>query len=239
VKQVMGIALATALLASSPAKADVTAVYQAKGHAVTMTVEIADGGSVRYQMSVGSTYGLVIDAIDYFVQPGPNGPIVQRVSDLMTAQKEQMAAFLPKDMVPDDFVGPKLVPMGKVTINGREGRAYTYESQQVAKSPIPVVVVSDDPRLAQLGRVMANQFAKSSAMMDGVFGRTPGMITEMEKILNSGAAISFAGMELVSTNEAKIDGTRFNLPAPPETLDQIRARLKPPPPPPTAMPEQR
>jgi hypothetical protein len=230
------VGLTALLLAASPALGDVTAVYKHKWAAMSMTVEIADDGKVRYQMSAGNTYGLVLDGVDYFVQTDARGQVVDRVNDLVTAQKEAMADFLAKMPPPAMNDGPKLIPFGKVTINGREGRAFVYESQKDAKEADPVVVVSDDPKLATLGRVMASQFSKSTAMLGGMMGRTPSTAAEMETALNSGAAISFAGMELVSISDAKIDPKRFELPAEPETLDQIRARMKPLPSPPTAAP---
>jgi hypothetical protein len=227
------------LLFASPAHADMTAIYKSpsKTFDMTMTVEIADDGRVRYQMSVGNTYGLVIDDIDYFVQVDPQGPIVQRVSDLMTVQKEAIAGFLDKVPQPPKNEGPELIEVGKVTIHGREGRAYIYTSQRGSKGAAPVAVISDDPNLAPLGRVMANQFSKSMTMMGGMVGHAPSMATEMDKILHTGTAISFSGMELTTVNDAKIDPKRFDLPAEPLTLDQIRQRMKPLPPPPTASPD--
>lgn len=245
----------------SRATADTTAVYKAKAKSfpLTMTVEIADNGNVRYQMSAGRTYGLVLGGVDYFVEVGAKGPVVDRADDLLTAQKEAMAAFMPPLQHHDTSAGPRLVMMGKVTINGRKGQAYGYskgttgtplitinpepgklttreatESDIKSATVTPVVVISDDPKLAELGKVMANQFGKSLSMLSGMIGGTPGMATEMQAILKTGAPLSFAGMELQSVNHAPIDPKRFELPAQPETLDQIRERMKPLPPPPTA-----
>lgn len=262
---------AMALVAAMPASADTTAVYQAKRHPVTMTVEIADNGSVRYQMSTGRTYGLVLNDVDYFITLEPSGPVVDRAADLVVAQNEAMAAFVPALPQQDLSAGPQLVPMGKVTINGRAGQAYGYKPEAAGATAIPtweiidnpdvaqlgkittrqvteseveramaaaVVVISDDPRLAQVGKAMSKQFGTSLALMTGVIGRAPDMFTEMHKLLQSGAPLSFAGMELKSVNHAPIDPKRFELPAPPQTLDQIRARLRPLPAPPTAKPEQ-
>lgn len=260
-----------ALLTAMPASADTTAVYKAKRHPVTMTVEIADNGNVRYQMSTGRTYGLVLNGVDYFITLEPSGPVVDRAADLVIAQKEAMAAFAPALPQQDTSAGPHLVPMGKVTVNGRTGQAFGYKPEETGATAIPtweindnpdvaqlgkittrqvteseveramaaaVVVISDDPRLAQLGKAMSKQFGTSLMLMTGVIGTAPDMFTDMHKLLQSGAPLSFAGMELESVNRAPIDPKRFELPAPPQTLDQIRARLRPLPPPPTAQPEQ-
>lgn len=262
---------AMALVAAMPASADTTAVYKAKRHPVTMTVEIADNGNVRYQMSTGRTYGLVLNDVDYFITLEPAGPVVDRAADLVAAQIEAMAAFMPDLPHQDTSAGPHLVPMGKVTVNGRTGQAFGYKPEETGATAIPtieinddpdvaqlgkittkqmteseakramaaaVVVISDDPDLAQLGKAMSKQFGTSLTLMTGMIGNNPDMFTEIDKLLQSGAPLSFAGMELKLVNHAPIDPKRFELPAPPQTLDHIRARLRPLPPPPTAKPEQ-
>jgi len=77
------------------------------------------------------------------------------------------------------------------------------------------------------------ELEKQAAAKGGI---QPWIAKEMLAILKTGAPLSFAGMELRSVNHALIDPRRFELPAQPETLDQIRERMKPLPPPPTATP---
>lgn len=230
---------------------------------VTMTVEISDNGNSRYQMSTGRAYGLELGGVDYVVDLGASRPVVDRADDLFTAQKEAMAAFMPAFRQHDTTAGPHLVPLGKVKINGRAGQAFGYEvgtkvttgvvindnpgsiqvgksTRELAQSAIqsptgsPVIVISDDPELAPLAKVMANEFGKSFAMLSGVIGDPPEMVKEMQTILGQGAPLAFAGMELQFVSHARIDPRRFELPAPPETLDQIRHKMKPLEPPPTA-----
>jgi hypothetical protein len=268
VRLVSIIVCAGLFFAASPATADTTAVYRAraKSFPLTMMVEIADNGDVRYQMSAGRTYGLVLGGVDYFVELGAKGPIVDRAEDLVTAPKEAMAAFMPAFQQHETPKGPELVPMGKVTINGRTGQAFGYKPEKKGATATAVVVFNDkpeiahpgkitmrevtesekdrmiagtvvvisrDPDLAQVGKAMAKQFGTSRTMLTRMIGNTPGMLTEMDKLLQSGTPLSFAGMELQSVNHIPIDPKRFELPAQPETLDQIRERMKPLPPPPT------
>src|SRR5436305_12631035 len=109
-----GIVALACAAASIAAQADTTAVYSSrnKGFDLSMTVEIADSGKVRYQMSRGRTYGLVLDGVDYFVQVEANGQTVDRLNDLITAQKEAMASFMPSFKDHDIPSGPELVPIG-------------------------------------------------------------------------------------------------------------------------------
>jgi hypothetical protein len=254
--------------ASTAALADTTAVYKSRSKSfdLSMTVEVADNGNVRYQMSSGRAYGLVLEGADYFVTLEAKGPIVDRADDLVIAQKEAMAALMPAFQHQDTSAGPQLVPMGRVTIKGRTGQAYGYksekegatathvfvfndnpeigkittgestESEKERAMAATVVVIGDDPALAQLGKAMARQFSTSRTMLTRMIGDSPGAFTEMDKLLQSGTPLRIAGMELQSVNHAPIDPRRFKLPAQPETLDQIRERMKPLPPPPTALP---
>lgn len=259
------------LFAGSSVSADTTAVYKAKSKAIpiTMTVEIADNGNMRYQMSTGRTYGLVLGGVDYFVDLGPRSPVVDRVDDLVAAQKETMAPFLQGFRQHDTTAFPQLVPTGNVTINGRTGQGFGYKSEEKGRSGTPVflfddhpklansgqattrelsdsqakkllagatVVISYDPDLAQLRSAMAQQFGTALRMLTGTIGEVPSTFAQMERLLQSGAPLSFGGMELQSVNHTQIVTKRFDLPAQPETLDQIRDRIKPLPAPPTASP---
>jgi hypothetical protein len=258
------------LFAGSSVSADTTAVYKAKSKdiPITMTVEVADNGNLRYQMSSGRTYGLTAAGVDYLVDLSHREPVVDRVADLMAAQKEQMAQFLEK-FRQHPIAAPQLVPIGKVTVNGRRGQAYGYQRdkgtnaivgvivndrpgltqpsdnvKRLAKSEIEsgarsaVVVISDDPDLAQLRSAMAREFGASLTMFSGMMANAPSPFDQMASLLAKGAPLSFAGMDLQSVNHTPIDPKRFELPAQPETLDEIRRRLKPLAPPPTAAPQR-
>jgi hypothetical protein len=233
-------------VASNVAHADTTAVYKSgpKGFELSMTVELSDDGDARYQTSMGNTYGVIRNGVDYFVEMRSNGPVVDRVSDMMTVQREvwlKLTGDLPQSSKSDSTLLTqlmKLVPLGKTTIRGREGRAYTDAARAARKNMQPLVVISDDPDLQPLGRFMASQFSESLVQMSGLPG-TPSFAS-MAEVLKTGAPLRFAGMELVSVNHKPIDPKRFELPAEPETLEQIRARTKSLalPPPPTAEPEK-
>jgi hypothetical protein len=266
-KIVSVVVCAALLFGSSAALGDTTANYSSKSKDIplSMTVEVADNGNVRYQMSTGRMYGLVVNGEDYFVTVDAKGPVVDRASDVVTAQAEAMKA-LKMPVFSDDNTdsGPPLVSLGTVTINSRVGQAFGYKPDKQGSKALtvivvnpnpdkakvssrrmtnsekdkmlaaPAVVISHDPDLAQLGKAMSRQFSTSLTMLTRMIGSTPGMVTQMDKLLQSGAPLLFGGMELKSVNHEPIDPSRFALPAQPETLDQIRTRMKPLPPPPTS-----
>lgn len=232
--------LALSLLAL-PAHADTTAVY-AVGHddfAMTMTIEIADTGEVRVQMGGPmlekmpkgvAIYGISRDGEDFTINETPEGTSVIRMSDAMTVMAEHWAkakqAFGTGDA---DMPEVELVSRGEQTVNGRTGTAF-YKRDD-GKTEEPMLVVSQDPALAQLGREMARRFAKSvggmQAMGIPVFGDS------MLKALNGGAPLAFAGLaKLQSVRHDPVPVARFVLPAQPKTLDETRALMarKPPAP---------
>jgi hypothetical protein len=262
--------VAELLFAGSGASADTTAVYKAKSKDVpiTMTVEVADNGNLRYQMSSGRTYGLTAAGVDYLVDLSHREPVVDRVDDLIAAQKEEMARFI-EAFRQHPISAPELVPTGKVTINGRTGQAYGYKAdkgtnatvtvvvndrpgfsqpsnnvKRLAKSGIEraarsaVVVISHDPDLTQLQRAMARQFGSSLATFSNMMGNAPSPFAQMASLLQKGAPLSFGGMDLESVNHTRIDPKRFELPGQPETLDEVRQRVKPLGAPPTAAPQK-
>jgi len=233
------LALFCASLVAGAARADTTAVYKSEHFPVSMTVEIADNGNARVQMSHSATYGIVRDDIDYFVQAGSAGPIVDRATDLMAVQRELMAAFMAQKKLPDfskDAPFFEVVPSGSILVNGRPGTAYALKTDKKDAPPHIFMVISKDPALRQLGEVMAKQFSKSLDMMDDLLGGPPPMSVSVVHALQSGAPLRFSGMDLATVSNASIDPKRFELPVPPETIDQLRKRMQPPAAPPTAIP---
>jgi hypothetical protein len=198
--------------------------------------------------------------MDYFVDLSTGKPVVDRVDDLVAAQKQAMPAVVSEFKKHGPIAGPLFVPTGEVTINGRSGQAFGYNLKNGVPTDTPVmmfnphpelsefgktttniseaeakkalartvVVISHDPDLAQLGKAMAKQFGTSTQMLTGMLRSTPNTFRQMQGLLQSGAPLSFGGMDLLSVNHTPIDPKRFELPAKPETVAQIREKMKAP-----------
>lgn len=230
--------IALSLAASaSPALADTTAVYTA-GHddfAMTMTVEIADNGDVRSQMSGPilekmpkgvAIYSITRGGEDFMINETPEGVSVFRMSDAMMVMAEHWAKADQRSGATGEnteALDMELVARGEQTVNGRSGTAYYLRSE--GKTAEPVLVISRDPALAQLGRVMARQFGRSTGGMQ-VMGFPVKSSDSMLKALNEGAPLMFGRMaKLQSVRHDPVPESRFVLPAQPRTLDEVRALM--------------
>ena len=212
-----------ALSLSGASRADTTATYAKAAANFTMTVKIAANGDIRGEMP-GRTYYFV-DGQDYFADRTSTGVFVARVDDLAKVMAEKVAELsgnmgLPSSSPPSLL----LVRKGKVSINKWSGDAYYMQAPSGQVSPEPITVVSNDPSLAELGKAMERQFAKSEEMMRQVSkGHAP--TSNMAEILKLGAPIAFAGADLQSVSHDPIPKDAFVLPAPPAPIDEIRKKM--------------
>lgn len=227
-------------LAPSVALADMTAVYGSPDKSFTMKFEIAASGDLRGDVKGhSSTPGMVVsggtgpeasmsmikrgDQV-YFIRPDANGPIVTRVDDLVTAMVEQMQKQMP-EFAALMAKAPTFhfVAKGQLTVNGRIGTAYYVQLPDGKLSPQPWAVISDDPALAPLAEAMGVQSEMSFKMMDRLGGGGP--LKELRTVFEKGAPIAYGGVELQSVSFAPIPASEFDLPAQPETLEQVRERV--------------
>lgn len=212
---------------NAQASADITANYVGPNAALTMKVEVASNGDVRGATSNPNSYFITRDGHGYVVQASFNGPAVIRVEDMAIVMAEQMKKLMPEmpagaDKDPPAFM---LTKGGIVTIRGRQGTAY-YMGSKISKSPTdkPVIVISDDPKLAPLGVAMQHQFDMSVTMMGPMLGKTS-PFKAMQDILKTGAPLVFTGMELDTINTDPIPAAHFALPAEPLSLEGVRKNM--------------
>jgi len=227
-KYVRALLLAFFAAAAPPALADTTAVYGSPRPGFSMTVEINDNGDLRGEIAGQPHYFIKRAGELFLIEKTEAGRRVTRFTDLKTAMLEQMPKLLPRmpSGAADGLPRMDLVPRGEVVVNGRRGKAYFDTSGEGELYPEPVVVISDDPALAELGKALAAQYAFSTLLIGEWLGQVPAFISQTQRILESGAPLRFANMELKSVSAAPIDPDRFTLPGLPETLDQVRERLR-------------
>jgi len=217
--------VALAAAGAAPASGDLTVTYVPvdAGFDMKMKVEVAANGDLRADMSVPGLYMVKHDGHIYFVMPGAAGPIVADIADMGAVMQEEMNKSAPNfcadlSREPSSY---RLVSRGTVTIAGRTGEAYGPEGREGSR---PDVVISRDPALAPLGAAMAAQFRASMAMMGGCASTIP-MFVQMQALLDSGAPLEFGPVRLETVQAGPVDPTRFALPAPPATRDQVRALM--------------
>jgi hypothetical protein len=197
-----------ALLPLSAAAQDLTATYR-EGTGAERHIEIAANGDLRSNLEMDS-YLLSHDGVDYLVMPGPGGPLVIRVDDIVAAR-----AGHPRQTYPPSNAQPS--SRGTVMVNGRSGIAYGYPPLNGEARP-PYLVVSNDPELAPLGRA----FHRLSAIQDAIdtnFEPSPNDPTDT--LIGTGAPIHlFALGDLVAVSHASVPAARFALPAPPQSREE-------------------
>lgn len=215
---------------AGPALADTTAVYEIPAAKFRMTLEIAANGDVRGDIAGNpEVYVLTLGGQGYFVIQTSSGVLVERVEDTLAAVKavaEKRLNSAYRDMM-SAADSPDLAGMGDlftkgddIVVQGRKGTPY-YFSSRGGPGVSPVIVISSDPELAPLGVAMAGQMAMTNSLQ---FGANP-LSREIEAIMKSGAPISFAGAELTTVSHEPIPPARFELPAPPQSLQDIIKRI--------------
>ncbi|MEA3038765.1 MAG: hypothetical protein QOE79_1278 [Sphingomonadales bacterium] len=213
--------LAIAAVASTPARADLTATYVAAnpGMELKMKVEIAANGNLRTDMSVPGLYLIKGGGHSYLIMAGPAGPIVQDAADVGAVMRERLAQTDPHFC--DAFAqapATRLVSRGTTTISGRPGEAFAFDRPGSRTE----VVISHDPALAPLAAAMAAQSRESMALMP--CGPLP-VFVQMQALLDSGAPLQFGPMQLDTVETGPIDPAHFVLPGAPLTREQVRAMM--------------
>lgn len=208
---------------SNVAHADTTAIYGNAAAKFAMTVKIASNGDIRGEVP-GRTYYFV-GGRDYFADQTAAGVVVMRLDDMVKVMTEQFAQESAKLHIPALTPPPvTLVRKGTVSINKWSGDAYFMQAANGQMSPRPVAVISHDPSLLELGKAMERQYEKSEMIM-GQVTNGHALTSNMDQVLNSGAAISFAGADLQSVSFDPIPKGEFVLPAQPAPINEVRKRM--------------
>lgn len=241
---VLAFAVVTAGIAA-PARAGLKATYVADLpkdspkalNDMRMIVYIDDAGHDRTDIVVnGKVTGSVVyrDGESYLIDRRADGTvIVSRQSDLTAVTAETFRALtdkwkLPKGAAPAMMY--RLVDLGPATVNGRSGTRYGLIQTNAAKGVEPnfQYVISADPALAPLGRIMLRQVAASQQALAAALPGETNMFALMSGILSKGAPLRMERLMSLDTVETlNPDPTLFDLPGPVETIDQVRARIKP------------
>jgi len=211
------------LAALAPASADLTASYAVPESRFTMRVEIASNGDLRCQDGP-SSYLIRRGGHDYLVSVRASQPIVMRAEDMAIVMAEQVTALDPHRRAEiDEMYTFDLVEKGTATINGYTGTAWYPPPIEDQPEQTPWVVISHDPALAPLGKAVAAQYDMSMMLMARAMGTIA--FKRLEDVFRTGAPIAFTGFVLQTVSFAPIPTSHFDLPAPPETLDGVRAEM--------------
>jgi hypothetical protein len=228
-----------------PASADVAGRYETKDKnalfTMEMTIETNDAGDVRAQMAGQSNYFLLKSGVLYTVGRGEAGPIVERVADMLAVQAETMRRLGMSDQLAEaagKLPQLEFAKIGPEAVGTWQGDAFGVKSDSDEIGPYAAFVISDDPRIAPLGKAIA---AMNSDMMGTAGKMMPGfgqLGQAFMKFLSNGTPVRMMNFELTDVSDDRISPERFDVPAPPQTLEQLKARAEPFPPPPSLPPRK-
>ena len=122
-------------------------------------------------------------------------------------------------------IGP-LFQRGEVSINGRVGHAYYVTAQPSSPTEKPDLVISEDASLAPLSNA-ALRYMDTAANITAVGIISPHTLDRERDALKLGAPLRFMNSDMSSVGFDPISADRFRLPAPVESLAEVR---KNPPP---------
>lgn len=214
--------LAVLMLAGLPsaARADMKATYLQPRRFETMIVEVADNGDSRLQFS-GQRWRLQSVGGEYYaIYELPQAIRVVRMRDLRQLVEERRPA-LPN---PPILSGLRLVERGTASFAGHRGAAFFFQEPGSAEPlEIPMLVVSTDPALAAIGRPIALQMDFAIMSYHLTSSPIPPIFMAVRHALGEGTPLSFFTMELQTIDHSPIDPARLSLPAPPVTMEELRA----------------
>lgn len=221
-----------ATLVSTPAIADVAGRYETQDENAVidmeMTVEVDASGNLRLQMAGMGSYYLVRDGDLFVIQKDNEGFSVSRMADLLAVQQEAMSRLGWKGSEILEGHSPPsatFAPMGEEMVGGRTGTGYGIVSEGNTEPVYASIVIGSDPELAPLGQALA---AAQDASIKGMgsMGSMLGMMNaQMIELLQEGAPLRMLKIELTDVSFDPIPETRFELPAEPLTIEQLRANL--------------
>ena len=213
--------IATALLAASPAYADVTARYLVDQQPVSIQAN-AKGDS---RTERGSTVTIVRDGTRYVVDRQEDGDVwIYREADAARAlvgifegietavagEPSKPEAGSPPAADAPQFT---LSEQGAATVAGEKGVRYRFTLSENGKTERGDLVVSRDPDLAPVGRALFQ-------------GQPDGTETLWKAVLSRGAPLRVGTfIALQSVDRSPVPADAFTLPGPVMTADQLREKM--------------
>ena len=217
------------LLLSAPAEADVTLRYVPDAPGTLGILIEADGqGRMRAEIAPGQLF-IMRAGETFVVTPGAQGPNVSRLDDFLAVGTETAQAFEASHPVrnPPPQLHFRLVDRGPQTVGIWPGTRIAVEQiGPHASAQDTEYVVSTDPALAEAGR-MANWFFETEGRILVTilrFDRAE-FTGVVRQLIARGTPLRVSGrFRLASIGADPVPASRFDLPGPVLSREQLRAR---------------
>lgn len=228
------IAAALAALAfTSPAAADVTVRYApASDGGQSLVIEADDQGRVRAEGARGQLI-IIRDGETYMSPPNAEGMFAARLEDFFAVGAEMFNRLLGEGMQVTRPSGYMLNMRGPETVGQWQGILYSIDPVGAAPdsgsgSQGLELVVSTDPALSAAGRASGQVFGaliRTFAMAFG--GEAPELTSHAQEVLGRGTVLRMDRQFRLQSvdNTGRIPASRFDLPGPVLSRDQLRARM--------------
>ena len=213
------------LLCAAPAAADVTGRYRNGDQ--TITIEVNDAGLTRLGQDGGDSYTIFNGDEGFVVSNEDGGIVVMRWSDMVAVLDVEVARLLGE--APEPVAEPQESPntwqsMGPATVEGRAGVEYSFPGETMAAGD--TIVLSEDARLAPLGRAWARAFALMPSF-GSLLGRTEAPATQqLIVLLADRGPLQLGRIRLIDAAFETIDSGRFALPGEPLSRDEVAAQFR-------------
>jgi hypothetical protein len=217
------------LLVSAPAAADITLRYATEPPSDRVLLIEADGqGRIRAEIAPGQL--LIRRGGEIFVvTPGEEGPNVSRLDDFLVIATEMGHAYEASHPIrtPPPALHYRLTERGPEAVGTWQGTRIAVE-QIGSRDPAAATeyVVSTDPALAEAGRI-ANWFFETQGRIQATILRfdREELMTLLRQLIARGTPLRVSGQyRLQSIGADLVPATRFDLPGPVLSRQQLRAR---------------
>ena len=122
-----------------------------------------------------------------------------------------------------DRTAYRLADEGEATVGQWRGRRYSLRPEESGVSLS--AIISPDPALADAARVAATVFDTLDRIEGAVFIFPEQFVRMSGELRNRGMAIMWDRQELTAIGTDAVPASHFDLPAPPLSREQLRARL--------------
>ncbi|MGJ8585808.1 MAG: hypothetical protein ACSHXD_17090 [Marinosulfonomonas sp.] len=217
-------------LLAGPAMADITAVYADLDDLVQkLIIEISNDGEVRVSDTNRSYYEefLFLDPQGYALSPGPGGPIATTLDAYKEElrQEEERSIRIPAETATEGGSAKTSKPPAlnyvaaqKETVIGFEG--FRYDVANTDDPDIEKAILTDALSLVPLGQAFA-AYRKVFAQ----YRQRPE--SNLDGLLATNGVLQLGKYRLASVSYAKIDPSRFWVPADPITFEDVKRPPKP------------
>jgi hypothetical protein len=216
------------LLLPAPAAADITIRYAPDPPGDLGLVIEADGqGRIRAEMGPGQLF-IIRDGVTYVVTPGESVPTVSHLDDFVVVATEAANAFRqshPMGSTPPE-IHYRLSEGGPQTVGIWPGaRAVVQQIGSGHPQPNIIWVSSSDPALAEAGRVANLVFETQSRIIGTVLWHPSEILALLGQLRARGTPLLLGGeYRLASLSSDPVPASRFDLPGPVLSREQLRAR---------------